>query len=134
MRRARGELVPDARVAFPRSRMACECRIDWYLAHGFLTSDQARAGLRYRSLFRQASLPQRLTAIYAERVRSRPPEIGDARVQALSQLRAAARLLDAAAASAVTQVCGLDEYAGTKRTSDLARGLELLALHWGYRT
>ncbi|MCW5730435.1 MAG: hypothetical protein KIT20_06745 [Alphaproteobacteria bacterium] len=107
------------------------CRLDWYLAHGFIGAAAHRAGLRFAGLFRRAVEPQRLTQLYAERVDAGPGGIGEGRAFAARELRQAIRRLAAEEAAAVTAVAGLDEYAGPGRTRALKSGLEVLARHWG---
>lgn len=131
VRVSRGDLVRDERVNFPRSRTRCPNKVDWYLFHGFITDRQALAGLKFHTLFRRASEPQRLTARYAERIEGRRYEISEGRVHAMKELRSAMRLLDGDAARAVATVAGLDDYVGRGRLEDLRRALSTLADHWG---
>ena len=133
-RQARGDFIRDERVNFPRSRSRCATKVDWYLFHGFITDLQALAGLRFRTLFRQASLSQRVSARYAERIDGLRHEISDGRVNAIRELRNAMRPLDGDAARAIATVAGLDEYVGRGRLEDLRRALSFLVDHWGLQT
>lgn len=127
----------SGKALMKRQRVRIECMLDHYFYASRLDERQYKAGLKFREIYLHVRFDINSKS-------SRTPFVKDERLfnpdgkmlihlDCLRLLDGAHKRLSPEQWNIIRNVCGYDEYAGTyPKLKTLVRGLDLLALHWGF--